>query len=285
MICKVVWIMGNNFCGSTMLGLMLGNHPDSITIGEVVNLWQNKSVSCVRCGSVQKCNLKQILYRYPLEEWYRVISEVEGKEYIIDSSKVPHWFNMLIDVGIISRYDIYSIWLYKDPLRQIGSIVKHRTRIGNDKESSLEIAKQQFVSSLKACRDVYHVFDEKDRLFMDYKALASDPEMVIDAVCTDAGLPYTPGMHEFWNNNHSHNIGGNVGARYMLQPDRVSGIINTQHFKHYAQNRNSVFLDDSYKNYLNRDDIISIMKDENIEGILTEIAEEQECTVDDLMVP
>lgn len=248
---KVVWVMGNNFSGSTFFGLMLGNHPKTVDVGEVLHLDGKGSHECLRCGRTPNCSLVKVVSGKFIIDWYENISRIEGKQNIIDSSKIPSWWNRLITAGILNdeRYDIKPVLLYKDPCRYIGSVVKHRfATVKRDKtfKESFDFGVRQFVN---VQRRLLEICKMANGMVINYHRLASVPASTVKDVCEYTGLPYQPDMHKFWNNKHNHSIGGNIGARYAMKPKIPLPpifISKRDDFGHYIEGREKIFLDNTY---------------------------------------
>jgi len=251
-----------------MLGLMLGNHPESVMMGEVVNFIEKGPYVDLRCGSTTNCPLMKLLLQHPYIDWYEIISQFEGKKVLIDSSKSFYWWNKIIHTIDDPRYDIRSLLLFKDPARQIGSITKHRSRIGKGTlEECKSYGKLQLIKQIES---LLRLYKKIPTLVITYKELATDAEVVIKRICEYAEIPYRVGMSRFWENIHSHNIGGNRGARYSMGQVDLS---NDSHSQHYKKHLREVFLDNSYRNYLSEEDLDKIFSDPEIIEVVQRLSE------------
>lgn len=267
---KVSAIMGNNFCGSTMFSFMLGNHPDTCSIGEVINIYRKKFL-CSKCNTlIGGCKLVKHLEDNPLKDWYLYISKFVKKDNIVDSSKLAEWWGRLAGINIFEdkRYDIYPILLFKDPVRNIFSAYNH-AKVGNPvrakKDGFEQWAMNHGYNIFCQLNDVLDIVEKyTDRLIViDYHNLCVHPEDVLKTVCEATGFPYREGMSRFWENKHHHSIAGNWSARSAFKDDPY----DIEHPKLldevYVRNHKRVFLDDRYLNFGHKK-INSILEDKRV---------------------
>lgn len=77
---KIIYIMGNSRSGSTFLDLLLGSHPDALSIGELFKLaksgWQNNELCS--CGS----HLQQCSFWSTVSERWKELSGLDESQYM-----------------------------------------------------------------------------------------------------------------------------------------------------------------------------------------------------------
>jgi hypothetical protein len=212
---NVIWVFGTSYCGSSMFGLMMSNHPDSVTIGDACKLGQGiLHNECLACKSqVRDC----ILYHPDMkrENIYDHIYNVLGYNNIVDSSRENKWYQSLIDNGVPDKHNITPIFLYKDPVRYAASYVKHWTVQTNN------LSKKE---SMNAAYDTFH--RRISKIFttniepvplVRYVDLVEYPDEILRQVALLSDFPYREHMEDFWNNDHHHFINGNPGIRKLLR--------------------------------------------------------------------
>lgn len=286
---NVIWIMGNNFCGSTMFGLMLGNHPDTLMVGEAVHLDDiNGTRECLVCGTTKQCKLVKNCHNRDIENWYKIVSGLESKNYIIDSSKSYKWFTKLYNNGVHRKYNIYPVTLYKDPVRQISSIIKHSFYRASKKHRTFteayKHAKDEFIRTQYELLNLSRKFFARE--FVEYKQLVTNPKHEITRVLDHFKFPITSDMEMFWENNYHHSIGGNVGARYMVKGVQPSVFKTQKDFFHqYVEHNKTVFEDNTFKSILMNETIEEILKDEDIIKLCHILSDEYDIDYRNLLIP
>ncbi|HWY57349.1 MAG TPA: sulfotransferase [Terriglobales bacterium] len=154
---KVLYIVGSNRCGSTLLARVLGDLPGYFAIGEgLVHFFCGSSEDHVPCGcglSVQDCSfwkgtslpleeapfaarwlrlrrtpfLGAYCRRYPqqisgliasLGNFYDTVARRSGAEVIVDSSKNPLHARLL---SWVPNIDLYVVFLVRDPRSVVAS--------------------------------------------------------------------------------------------------------------------------------------------------------------------
>ena len=281
---NVIQILGTTFCGSTALSYMLGNHEDSVTVGELYSIFKRKNCRCISCNTkIENCKLCKSIKESNVDDVYRVVSEFTGKDFIIDSSKFPAWYEKLNG----DYYNKTKIFLYKNPIRFAASCVKHRVRsvsfgvtVGKDERiidnvpiwsKSLEYAINVFKRNIPRLLGL-------NPIVIIYEDFAKEPENTVKRICDMSGFPYRDGMHRFWENTHHHNIGGNIGANYFMNDIYKIGSDSI-----YKDNYKEIFVDNSYKRYLNDDDIKLLCENEDIVDTVNAVSKYTGVSFDKLM--
>lgn len=204
----LVSVGGVSFSGSTMLALILGNHPRSFTCGEAVNLFRPMHTHHFepRCACGQElCPVWSRLGVAEEQTFYRDVFSALDVRVLIDSSKELSW---LVDARAWARrnlpgVDVVNVFAYKDPLDLSYSFWKR----GRDPM----FWRSQFV--------VYY-----QRLFalglplltVNLGELLASPSAKSKQICDVLGLPYASGMERFWE-GEQHHLFGNLGVRWQTQ--------------------------------------------------------------------
>jgi hypothetical protein len=224
---RVIYIAGASHSGSTLLDMMLNAHPEIISVGEVLKLNRVKrsksgkpkftKCSCGAVGLLQcefwSCVNERILRNHgkSLADLnvndcghadggsaansilFRAISEVSGKEFVVDSSKMPRRLKHLMG---FDELNVYPIHLIRDPRGQIASV----------------IAKNGLIKSI-----LYHeVVHAQTRLALKsvphsiarYDDLVRDPEKTLGRILEPLGLKFNPRQLQ-WAEHVKHSFAGN----------------------------------------------------------------------------
>jgi hypothetical protein len=225
---RVIYIAGTSHSGSTLLDLMLNAHPRIIAAGEILKLNRQLSQRSSRKASYAPCTCgAETLSECPL--WsevdrrvhqsegktladldmqdysaagpkapnvivFRTIAEAAGKDFVVDSSKLPKRLSYLLR---IKELDVYPIHIVRDPRGQInavarkhGGFLKHIFRY--------ELVHAQIRLALRGIpHGVVH-----------YEDLVRDPEGTLSAVLEPLGLSFDP-RQLAWAEAEKHEVAGN----------------------------------------------------------------------------
>jgi hypothetical protein len=226
---KVIYIAGTSHSGSTLLDLMLNAHPQILSAGEALKLNRqleaqaNRKRSFVPCAcgaptlwdcpfwsrvdartretsSKSLADLDMQDYRptngapTPNEIVFRAMAEVSGRDFIVDSSKLPKRLSYLLG---LKGLEIYPIHLVRDPRGQINAVVrkhggflKHIFRY--------ELVHEQIRRALKSVpHSVVH-----------YEDLVRAPDATLQSVLEPLGLNFDPRQLR-WAEAEKHEVAGN----------------------------------------------------------------------------
>jgi sulfotransferase family protein len=226
---RVIYIAGTSHSGSTLLDLMLNAHPEIIAAGEVLKLNRQLAAQPSRKRSLAPCSCgAPTLWECPFwsevdkrtrdsagaslsdldvqdyaptqrgaapnEIVFEAMAEVSGRNFIVDSSKLPKRLAYLLT---LEGLDVYPIHLVRDPRGQInavarkhGGFFKHIFRY--------ELIHEQIRRSLRAIpHSVVH-----------YEDLVRDPEVTLRSVLAPLGLCFDPRQLS-WAEAEKHEVAGN----------------------------------------------------------------------------
>jgi hypothetical protein len=237
---RVLYIVGTSHSGSTLLDLMLNAHSEIFAAGEVLKLTRQLQVKNVHkqnyrpcaCGapSLRLCPFwsrvdahTRLVAGKPLAELdmldysardpcnapnaivFKAIGQVSGKQFVVDSSKLPKRMSYLLG---LKELELYPVHLIREPKGQINSVIrkhggflKHIFRY--------ELIHEQI---RKALRSVPHSV-------VHYEDLVRDPKPTLQSVLAPLGLSFEP-RQLAWAEAEKHEIAGNH-MRFDLKSDLV----------------------------------------------------------------
>ncbi len=129
---KVVFILGSGHSGTTLLDLLLSQHPDAIGLGEVLRFMKghkkNYEHTCDVCScgtSLSQCNFWSALVSLEgsgrddttMQQAYRKIfahAALQGAHIVIDSSKHTDGVRVLSGLAQAGVIELYVVFLTRD---------------------------------------------------------------------------------------------------------------------------------------------------------------------------
>lgn len=242
---KVVFIIGAGHSGTTLLGMMLGTHPDALFASEVLNCQYLEDEtrplhkrSCRVCGP--DCKVWGGIKGE--EGIYDELAKRSGKSIVIDSSKKPvQWVERQIpklqdrDITLINmKRDVRAIvasHLRKKPDRSIHSILKG------------------WLYQVQACEELASNFPGKVAE-VQYEVLASEPEKTLKALCAKIDYEYVPEMLYPWDADH-HPLRGNAGTQSIMSGD--ASYMRPIRQQYYSGHPKAIVLDERWKREIDSD--------------------------------
>jgi len=210
---KVVFIIGAGHSGSTLLGFILGSHPDGFYGGELTksqflnnpNQLMRKRV-CKLCED--QCPVWSDFVISNQTDLYEQLSLRTAKPVIIDSAKNIHWLQKQIEVLNLVSTEIALVFLVRDGRAVVNSRIR--------KTPDLKI-KELIVNWMATMTEMERLFDAHLGLKykVHYEKLASSPEETMRELCAGIQMAYSPTMLNYYNYKH-HPLGGNVGTQYLV---------------------------------------------------------------------
>jgi len=237
---RVIYIAGAAHSGSTLLDLMLNAHPEIVSVGEVLKLNrqlgyrdpESKNYAPCSCGapSLLQCKFWSAVdaeiratagkslteldvldsdtrdpRHAPNVTLFKAIAAVSGKNFIVDSSKIPRRLSQLMQ---FPEFDVYPVHLIRDPKGQIASVMrKHGGFLKNIVR--YEIVQEQIHRTLKS---VPHSV-------MRYEDLVRDPERSLNSILQPLGLSFDRRQLS-WAEAEKHIVAGNH-MRYQTTSNLV----------------------------------------------------------------
>ena len=223
---KVIYITSLGHSGSTLLDVLLNQHTELQSVGEIMFLdeWMTEDLLC-SCGeSLRQCPFwtRVIANSVPAlgpmsgthyvdnsRSVFKAIKESANCQFIVDSSKSPQRLAHLLSD---SRFDVRVIHLIRNGLAVTHSLRKSHARPGTKnklKTLSTPVYKGvlRWVRRNKAIDQILKPLDPGVFLRVRYEDLCLNPEQVLQSICEFAGIHYESSMlHP--DLTHNHNIGG-----------------------------------------------------------------------------
>lgn len=250
----VVLVSSLPFSASTLLGLMLGSHPDVAFLGETDLLmrqnpdgsWRHRKF-CSLCRDLDGTHcpvwsgeLVDDLRRHR-ESFHPRLARRLGARILVDSSKdEPWWVSRLTAAGT------HPVVLHvtKAPEAYVASLLtRHPLR------RPIEFVAVDWAQGNLRIRDTalshgaeYH--------HLPYAELAGNPEQVLARLGTALGFEPVEGQQRFWEHEH-HNLRGNPGtaSHFDLERAVVEPGLNRDL---YQENHRRIFLDEKWRRVLSR---------------------------------
>lgn len=202
---QVVFIGGSSHSGSTMLDLMLSNHPECFSAGEVQSLFRPLKPHHIDpiCGcGVKGCNVWKDIHAKGEKNLYEnIFSKYPEIDTIVDSSKSITWIydqnRFLADRNI----KIYHFVIWKDPLELAISLYKRNKNEKFDKT---------WTYYYKNYLDII-----KCPVAVKYRELAQNPSTTIQALIKIIGKKSIPNQQLYWQKKH-HTLFGSASSRIHL---------------------------------------------------------------------
>jgi Sulfotransferase family len=226
---RVIYIAGTSHSGSTLLNLMLNAHPEIFSVGEALHLNRKLTVKNIperryapcTCGapSLWKCEFWSRVDEYtqktigkslidlnmldqrPLESTqapnalvFKAISNVSGKKFVVDSSKLPRRLSHLM---CLDEINVYPVHLIRDPKGQIHSV---RRKHGGFLK---HIFRYELVHS-----QIHRILRFVPHSVVRYEDLVVDPEPTLRSILEPLGLTFDP-RQLAWAEAVKHDVAGN----------------------------------------------------------------------------
>lgn len=279
---KVVAIAGSGHCGSTMLTLMLGSHPDCFSLGELNSLPTHYKTGIPICGVCQgRCSfwdefdpdkLKLLaavlgntrLNKYvplKLEKTWRTLLRKDDvfnaysylfsqreESILIDSSKAINWISEKLNTkeftsGLVEGYLVH---LVRDGRAVLNSYLR-RFKWMTAEKYAREWRKKTILRN-----QLYEQFPSERKIIVRYEHLATEPQKTLETVCEWLGIEFVPQMISYWQFDH-HVISGNAGVRSLIwryKQEEIQEDVSKYHGEHYDNLGLKIKLDNRWKEEL-----------------------------------
>ncbi len=250
---RVVWIVGQAYCGSTLLNLLLDTQPRVRGIGEGWQVYRNGKTDapCSECRRpVNDCDFYRDYQGGPFY-WYSALRY--RAEVIVDASKSAEW---LLDKPFEDRFEHRVIVLSKAPHEAAWSLIQHARYDEWDPDYAGNLARfrEPYEKSVDACFGKFFAEyrEHLQRLHesplirntnirsLTYRELATRPKAVVCDLCNWLDVPFSPAGFDsvLWKTT-THVIGGNPAILSHLADQDVTptGIARYLGGKHAGQPR------------------------------------------------
>jgi hypothetical protein len=242
---KIIYIAGAAHSGSRLLDMMLNAHPDIMSVGEVLKLnnvkyWKSGEVKPTRCScgasgllqcpfwsrvntEIERRHDKSLAdlnvddyrardeRREPNTVLFEAIAAASGKNFIVDSSKMPRRLAYLLRCDALS---VHPLHLIRSPRGQVASVI-HRFGLVQS-IFRYEVVNAQTWATLKS---VPHGV-------VRYEDLVLRPEQTLQRILAPLGLEFHP-LQLAWAEQPKHSFTGNH-ARFQTK----SELLLDENWKH-----------------------------------------------------
>jgi hypothetical protein len=203
-------IVSVSYSGSTWLNLMLGSTAESFSVGEIKWLLGEGLTACTLHG--ETCPLWSRFQRHNKGNPLRQLRELSGKRVLVvnnsrkalpiqqESGIQPKFIHMIRDGRAVT-----ASYLRKFPAK------------------SMRQAASWWTSGVRRDLRLIRRQPPENTMRVIYEQLKADPAAHLPKICDFIGMPFDPGMIEFWNAEH-HFLGGNRGT--------ILSMVNKQQDKH-----------------------------------------------------
>jgi hypothetical protein len=224
---RVIYIVGASHSGSTLLDMMLNAHPQIVSVGELLKLNRVKASKSGK-PKLTKCScgawgLSQCEFWSQVNEGikrthgksfadldlndfgqtergqdansmlFRAISDVSGKKFIVDSSKMPRRLEHLTK---LKELNVYPIHLIRNPKGHVASVIEK-----NGLMKAVFYHEVVYAQARWALRKVPHCV-------IRYEDLVMEPEQTLGQILEPLGLKFDPRQLQ-WAEQVKHSFAGN----------------------------------------------------------------------------
>lgn len=243
---NVCFIGGAGHSGSTLVGLMLGAHPEVFYAGEArKSLFLGdlskplKKRVCKLCG--EDCPIWSRLpsERRAGEDLYQTLARMTGARIVVDSTKNIDW---------IERTEVRSphslIFLARDGRAVVTS------RLRKYPETPVREHARQWAEQLRATAALVERFDGPV-LRLRYEELASAPDHWVPRLAEFLAIEWVPEMLAPWT-TRQHPLGGNNGTQSLMDRSQDAEVHDKRR-SYYEQHPRGIVLDLRWKRELSDD--------------------------------
>ncbi|MEA5420879.1 sulfotransferase [Spirulina sp. CCNP1310] len=249
---RVCCIAGTGHSGSTLLGLLLGNHSTSFFCGE-----GNKSQYigkenaparkrfCKFCGP--DCPIWGQLVLNPEQDLYEQLAQRiwekqhQEKTLMIDSTSGSYWIRQQWQQLEQTAAQPYLVFLQRD-----GRGVVNSYRRKYPQRDFIEII-QDWLDNIHKAQTLFNEFNGP-KIIIHYEDLAVNTHGVLKSLCEFLEIAYEPEMINFGNSEY-HVLGGNNGTQYLVAQsqanaqDRFLGRMSDPNRQYYQSHNAEIVLD------------------------------------------
>jgi hypothetical protein len=202
-----VLIAGVARSGSTALDCILGNRPDSASLGEIYAWYRpfrphHLCPTCTCGRDLAHCPVWSRIGRPPARHLHRTVADVLGVDVVVDSSKNLNWIRDAYRWARTDDMNVHVVLAWRGTKALAHSYWK-RGFVGW--ADNLE----GYVGRLMDLRLPWRT--------LDFEALVTEPEQALATVYEPMHLRFVPGQERFWEGQF-HSLFGSGATR-----DQVSG--------------------------------------------------------------
>ena len=228
---RVIFIAGASHSGSTLLGCILGSHPDNpfqyFHVGEVHAFFSSthekygKPYGAIQAGGTI---WNDIDYSLGPSGAYAELFRASGTDVLIDSSKNIKWLHSQYLICRQKGWDFQIVVSY----RPFGGIW-----------SSSEKRKDSVNKNISNLMYYHHLLSEIKKIgididVLDLRLLVEEPSIMTQLLCAKTNILYFPGKEYYWNFMHFHLFGAAAQRKDLKDPSVA---------RYYQQNSSSYSID------------------------------------------
>ena len=209
----VTFVGGAGHSGSTLLGLVLGAHPQVFYAGEARKslLFDDarkpmRKRMCKVCGP--GCAVWSGLERRTGEDLYEALSRRTARPLVVDSTKKVSWIEEQSRAVRAAGAEVRLLVLVRDGRAVVNSGLRKYPEI------SPEAHARRWVEQL-AATDALAARFEGPVLRLRYEDMVQRPRETFESLTTTLGIEFVPTMLEPWG-AEQHPLGGNAGTQSLL---------------------------------------------------------------------
>jgi len=204
-----IGICGTSFCGSTLVGFVLGSLPGVATIGEDHAIIRGKidhRTACSTCppGTCPIWTPAECVAHDYATGWERFGSRV-GVRTVVASDKVPSLYRPYLEAR--PGRDFRPLVLYKSPGAFAASDAKHG---GFTLMESLGRWVRVYERLFKLCVEF-----GLNPVGVDFLAFTKHPQAQLARICGRLGLQFDAAALDYWEHEH-HQVRGNKGPHLNI---------------------------------------------------------------------
>ncbi|WP_072622231.1 sulfotransferase [Spirulina major] len=245
---KVCFITGTGHSGSTLLGLLLGNHSQSFYCGEGEKsrfLTKEKAPlqkrSCKFCGIhcpvwgtvslTSDCDLYEQLSQH--------ISTTLGitAPLMIDSTSGADWIHQQYKKLVKTEAKPHLIFLKRDGR---GVVNSYRRKYP---DLSIETIIENWIEKIKKAQALFEEF-AGPKIIIHYEELASNTTSILKGLCDFLTIPHEPQMRDFSRQTY-HILGGNNGTQFLAarHQSQLLQTMTPSNRQYYQEHQSDIILD------------------------------------------
>jgi len=213
----VVFILSNNYSGSTWLNLVLGSCSKSYNLGEYHRPWSMPGhVACRLCEADgrQQCTILHGIEAVALKDAFHFAAARTNRYILIDCSKFIGWSMEFLGRADI---DVRLVHLVRHPCGYAESRWRRAAHLGLDQIFAEWESTNRQIGDFVANSGVPHTL-------VCYDDLADSPDEHFPDLCRFIGMPWERAALNYWNFPH-HGLGGNGAASLYLRGRKVEKFV------------------------------------------------------------
>lgn len=227
---KLVGILGANYCGSTVMDMVMNTHPDMVGVGEL-NLVTEGSFNPKNAVSKIGCeichysgNTCPILpkegFPYQMATVHREIAERAGVDWVVDSSKAARIYRKYEKAKSADGY--WYFVLIKTPEAAAASYVKHYTPPHPEWAPDFKGSPTGDEIAKTWCNHYKQILDfvkGRQHIVIKYEEFAEDPKSTLTRVSEFLGVQDAFDISGYGDVKYGHHrIAGNYAAKTSRKP-------------------------------------------------------------------